>query len=166
MKRLHVMLKVRDLEGSIGFYRTLFDSEPTVRRDDYAKWMLDDPRVNFSIGALACPEGCGEDGCGCGEGCACAGETAGLEHLGIQAETRDELSDLRRRVGRLAERAEAQGEVEVEVDDEGETVCCYARSDKTWVTDGQGVSWEMFHTHGGSDTYHGPAAEGRSACCA
>ena len=155
MKRLHVMLKVRDLDGSIDFYRTLFGGEPTVRRPDYAKWMLDDPRVNFSLGQVP------TEACDCGDACGCGEPVPGIEHLGIQAESREELAELRERVGRIAESAGG-----ADVDDEGETTCCYARSDKTWVTDGQGVSWEMFYTHGASDTYAGAATDERPACCA
>lgn len=136
MKRLHVMLKVEDLEASIRFYSALFAAEPTKRKPDYAKWMLEDPRVNFSI--------------------APAPGEAGIEHLGIQAETPEELAELRERIGR------AGGSV----DDEGETTCCYARSDKTWVVDGQGVSWEAFHTFADADSYHGESRPAEASCCA
>lgn len=137
MLRLHAMLKVENLEESIHFYSTLFAAEPTVRENDYAKWMLDDPRVNFSIAENA---------------------SAGFEHLGIQAETAEELETLRGRISELQDRAH----------DEGEVVCCYHRSDKTWVTDPQGVSWEAFFSSGRSGTYYAPAAEGSqsSECCA
>ncbi|MEM8961855.1 MAG: ArsI/CadI family heavy metal resistance metalloenzyme [Acidobacteriota bacterium] len=123
MQRLHVMLKVADLETSKQFYSTLFAAQPTVEKTDYAKWMLDDPRVNFSIAQTASDHG--------------------VEHLGIQAESRDELAALRERIARI----------DGTVRDEGETVCCYAESDKTWVTDAQGVSWETFYTHGASEVY-------------
>lgn len=147
MKRMHVMLKVRDLEGSVDFYRELFGAEPTVRKDDYAKWMLEDPRVNFSLGVAA------------------EGTAPGIEHLGIQAETAEELEQLRQRIRRLEAAAGAT------VDDEGETTCCYANSDKTWVVDGQGVAWEAFHSHGTAPTYYSAQGEtgatGRgAACCA
>ncbi len=131
MQRLHVNLQVADLDASARFYSGLFDAEPTVRRDDYAKWMLDDPRVNFSIVARG-----GEPGFG---------------HLGIEAETPEELVELRRRIGRLNDSGEEPGAGRV--DDEGQTVCCYHRSDKTWVSDDQGVAWEAFHTSGASDTF-------------
>ena len=133
MKRMHVMLRVRDLDQSVAFYSALFDAAPTKRRSDYAKWMLDDPRVNFSVAEAA-------DG-------------FGIEHLGIQAETPAELAELRDRIGR------AGGTVR----NEGETTCCYANSDKTWVVDAQGVSWEAFHTTGDAATYSGE--EPRAACC-
>ncbi len=138
--RLHVMLQVADLDDSIRFYSTLFDTTPTVRKNDYAKWMLEDPRVNFSIAAH--------------------GDSLGVEHLGIQAETPQGLEVLRERLARTRDAA---------IREEGETTCCYHHSDKTWVTDGQGVSWEIFHTSGEANTYHAPVAagEGRGdGCCA
>lgn len=132
MKRMHVMLRVNDLDEATRFYSTLFDTTPTKKESDYAKWMLDDPRVNFSIAEKD--------------------ENFGIEHLGIQAETPDELDELRDRIGR------AGGTV----NNEGETTCCYANSDKTWVVDPQGVSWEAFYTSGEAETYY---AEEESACC-
>lgn len=135
MKRLHAMVKVTDLDDSIRFYSELFGAEPTLRKTDYAQWMLEDPRVNFSIAPVSA-----------------SGETAGIEHLGIQAETPEELAELRERIGR------AGGTVE----EEGETTCCYHNSDKTWVVDAQGVAWEAFHTSGEADTYYAESG----ACCA
>ena len=132
MKRMHVMLRVKDLDEATRFYSSLFDAAPTTRKPDYAKWMLDDPRVNFSIAE--------KDG------------EFGIEHLGIQAETPDELAELRERIDR------AGGTV----NNEGETTCCYANSDKTWVVDPQGVSWEAFYTSGEADAYY---AEEETACC-
>lgn len=131
MKRMHVMLKVNDLTESINFYSTLFGAEPTVQKEDYAKWMLDDPRVNFSIAERS--------------------GAKGIEHLGIQTETEEELQELRTNIGR------AHGLVR----EEGETTCCYANSDKSWITDPQGVSWEAFYTFGESDVY----ASEEHACC-
>jgi len=132
MKRLHVHVAVDDLEKSVRFYATLFAAEPTVRKDDYAKWMLEDPRVNFAISAR--------------------GVAPGVEHLGIQAESGEELAEVR---GRL-ERAGAP------VVDEGTTTCCYARSDKSWIHDPAGIAWEAFHTVGESTSYgvERPAARG------
>ncbi len=125
MKRLHVHVGVDDLATSIRFYSVLFAAEPTVVRSDYAKWMLDDPRVNFAISA---------------------GHAArGIEHLGIQVEDETELQDV---YGRL--RA-ADGPVL----DEGETNCCYARSEKNWISDPQGVIWETFLTRGEATDYGG-----------
>ena len=142
MKRLHVHLKVKQLEEAMRFYSTLFGAEPTVTKPDYAKWMLEDPRVNFSI-----VETLGRS------------NHHGIEHLGIQAETEEELTELRGRIGAL----------EGEVFDQGETICCYAASDKTWVTDAQGVSWETFYTSGEADTLQAPASiqtsAGKDDCC-
>jgi len=132
MKRMHVMLRVKDLDEATRFYSSLFDAEPTKEKADYAKWMLDDPRVNVSIAE--------KDG------------EFGIEHLGIQAETPAELEELRERIHR------AGGTV----NNEGETTCCYANSDKTWVVDQQGVSWEVFYTSDEADSYY---AEEETACC-
>ena len=141
MKRLHVHVSVNDLAESIRFYSTLFAAEPTVVKDDYAKWMLDDPRVNFAISKL------------------CA-RAAGISHLGIQAENETELAEAYGRLAR-AERpvVEAKG-----------TTCCYARSDKQWIADPQGVPWEVFYSYGEAEEYGegSPArlreAEERAAC--
>ena len=142
MKRLHVHVSVDDLAHSIQFYSTLFASRPAVTKTDYAKWMLEDPRLNFAISTR--------------------GGRAGLDHLGIQVETVDELQDV---YGRLKQ-------ADRPVLEEGATTCCYARSEKSWITDPQGISWETFLTSGESTVYGdsvdlGPirvAASG--ACCA
>lgn len=123
MKRLHVHVGVDDLAKSIQFYSTLFSAEPTVTKEDYAKWMLDDPRVNFAISKR--------------------GADAGIRHLGIQVEDRAELADMYSRL----QRAEA------DVLEEGATTCCYAKSEKSWVADPQGVQWETFLTTGESTVY-------------
>lgn len=120
MKRLHVHVSVDDLAGSIRFYSALFGAEPTVAKPDYAKWMLDDPRVNFAISAR--------------------GGEAGVDHLGIQVETPEELKEV---YGRLQE-------AERPVLEEGATTCCYANSEKAWTSDPQGLLWESFLTTGGS----------------
>lgn len=135
--RLHVNLKVADLDQSVRFYTSLFDAAPSVTKPDYAKWSLDDPRVNFSL--VAQPNA-----------------DHGIEHLGIEADTPDELAELRRRITGM------QGEVR----EEGETICCYHASDKTWITDAAGVSWETFHTSGEADSLHDPAQATGDACCA
>ncbi len=124
MKRLHVHVGVNDLDQSIGFYSTLFAAEPTVRKDDYAKWMLDDPRVNFAISA-------GQH------------STKGIRHLGVQAENRDELAEVYGR-SKAADRP---------VLEEGRTTCCYAKSEKSWITDPDGLVWETFFTDGEAATY-------------
>lgn len=143
MKRLHVHVAVADLPQSVRFYATLFAAEPTVVKPDYAKWMLDDPRVNFAISARGRAD-------------------LGVEHLGIQAETEEELAEVYERLGR-ADRP---------VVEEKATTCCYARGDKQWIADPQGVSWETFLTHGEATVYgHGGsgrlvrAEPARVACC-
>ena len=144
MKRLHVHARVADLDASIAFYSRLFDAEPTVAKPDYAKWMLDDPRVNFAISTR------------------CGGGT-GVEHLGIETEDNEEL-------GEVYERLEAAGRPVLE---EGDTTCCYARSDKRWVTDPDGVVWETFLTRGQATVYGDSApieelrepTPVRSGCC-
>lgn len=123
MKRMHVMLRVKEIDEAVTFYSALFGAEPTKRKSDYAKWMLDDPRVNFAVAEKE--------------------DAFGIEHLGIQAESPEELEELRERIDR------AGGTV----NNEGETTCCYANSDKTWVVDQQGVSWEAFFTSGEAETY-------------
>jgi glycerol uptake facilitator-like aquaporin len=133
MKRLHVHVSVDDLAQSIRFYSALFATQPTVARPDYAKWMLEDPRVNFAISAR--------------------GGTAGVQHLGIQAENSEELAEVS---GRLA----AAGRPVLE---ESGVTCCYARSEKQWVADPQGVPWETFLTHGESTVYGSGGALGRLA---
>ncbi|QCB56190.1 glyoxalase/bleomycin resistance/dioxygenase family protein [Sphingopyxis sp. PAMC25046] len=124
MKRLHVHVGVENLDASIGFYSTMFGVEPTVVKDDYAKWMLEDPRVNFAISA---------------------GNHArnGIEHLGIQTESAEELDEV---YGRLKA---ADGPVL----EEGRTTCCYAKSEKSWIADPDGVVWEAFFTDGEATTY-------------
>jgi predicted enzyme related to lactoylglutathione lyase len=123
MKRMHVHVAVNDLEQSIGFYSALFAAKPAVVKPDYAKWMLDDPRVNFAISAR--------------------GQRTGLDHLGIQVETQDELQDVYARL------TKAGGDVI----EQGETTCCYAKSEKSWIEDPAGISWETFFTTGESIDY-------------
>ncbi len=142
MKRFHVHVSVEDLAQSVRFYSTLFSTEPTVLKDDYAKWMLEDPRVNFAIST--------------GSG------AAGISHLGIQAEDEGELAEVYERLSH-AERP---------VIEENDTTCCYARSDKQWIADPQGVPWETFLTHGEATVYGqsgaltrlGEASGGLSTC--
>ena len=124
MKRLHVHVGVDDLATSIRFYSTLFAAEPTVVKDDYAKWMLDDPRVNFVISE---------------------GNHAkkGIEHLGIQVQSTGELAEVYGRL-KAADRP---------VLEEGQTTCCYAKSEKSWIADPDGVVWEAFLTNGDATTY-------------
>lgn len=135
MKRMHVHVSVRDLDASIRFYSTLFAAKPTVSKPDYAKWMLDDPRVNFAISTRGAPEG--------------------IEHLGIQVADADELHEVYERL----EKADAP------VLEEGETVCCYAKSEKSWIEDPQGIRWETFLTNGESTIYGSEAPKAAAACC-
>ena len=123
MKRLHMHVSVPDLNPAIAFYSSLFDAEPTVTKPDYAKWMLDDPRVNFAISARE--------------------RSNGVDHVGIQVDSRDEL-------GILAGRLKAAGATTF---DQEATTCCYAQSDKSWVTDTAGVRWETFFTRGEATSY-------------
>ncbi len=142
MKRFHAHVRVDDLESSVRFYSTLFGTEPTVLKPDYAKWMLDDPRVNFAITA--------------------GSSSTGLDHLGLQVESDGELATI---AGRLA----AAGQSVVKQED---AACCYARGNKGWVSDPSGISWETFHTFGentvyGNDVAPRPAStqEQSDSCC-
>jgi catechol 2,3-dioxygenase-like lactoylglutathione lyase family enzyme len=138
MKRMHVHVAVDDVAESVRFYRVLFAAEPTVRKSDYAKWMLDDPRVNFAISQR--------------------GADAGIEHLGIQVESADELHE-------VYDRLQQAGRPVIE---EGATTCCYAKSEKSWIADPQGIAWETFLTSGDS-TFYGDSPDlaplGRDAGC-
>jgi len=127
MKRFHVHLHVQDLSQSIGFYSKLFAAEPARQEADYAKWMLEDPPVNFAISTR--------------------GQAVGIDHLGFQASDDAELATLRSR----ADAAEAAG---ARLEDEGATTCCYARSTKHWITDPQGIAWEQFRTLADIPVFH------------
>jgi lactoylglutathione lyase len=144
MKRFHVHLHVEHLPASIAFYSKLFGAEPSRIEADYAKWMIDDPRLNFAISTR--------------------GTGQGIDHLGIQADSAEELAELKAR-------AEA---ADLALLDEGSTTCCYARSDKHWLTDPQGIAWEHFHSLGSipvfsegepGDAATGLAATATTACC-
>jgi len=138
MKRFHVHVSVDDLAGSIRFYTSIFGVGPAVEKSDYAKWMLEDPRINFAISNR--------------------GGKAGVNHLGLQVDSADELAALRAQVARA----------DIAADDEPAAQCCYAVSDKYWIEDPQGVAWETFHTLGdipvfGNDAT--PRAEAAPAAC-
>ena len=140
MKRFHVHVAVHDLQQSIRFYSALFAAQPAVLKDDYAKWMLDDPRVNFAISTRA--------------------NKAGLDHLGIQAESGDELEEIGSRLA----------QADVSTTPQKGASCCYAKSDKYWTIDPQGVAWESFHSLNsvpvyGQDT-RSRAEKSTSSCCA
>jgi catechol 2,3-dioxygenase-like lactoylglutathione lyase family enzyme len=143
MKRLHVHVSVADIPHSIGFYSALFAAKPVVVKPDYAKWMLEDPRVNFAISTR--------------------GREAGLDHLGIQVENTEELQEVYARL------REAGGDIV----EQGQTTCCYAKSEKSWIDDPAGIAWETFHTSGESTVYGDGTGENgariahdkASACC-
>ncbi|HFJ0421574.1 TPA: ArsI/CadI family heavy metal resistance metalloenzyme [Pseudomonas aeruginosa] len=139
MKRFHVHLHVDDLNRSIGFYSQLFATQPVRIESDYAKWMLEDPPVNFAISAR--------------------GGRPGIDHLGIQTDDAEELAALK---------ARAQA-ADMTLLDEGTATCCYARSEKHWVTDPQGIAWEHFHTLGNIQVFNEAAQSApgaAAACCA
>jgi hypothetical protein len=129
MKRMHVHVAVENLEQAIGFYSALFAAQPAVIKADYAKWMLDDPRVNFAVSTR--------------------GRTPGLDHLGIQVENEAELSEV---YARLHQSGNA-------VIEQGKTTCCYAKSEKSWVDDPAGIAWETFLTTGESTDYRDGTGE-------
>ncbi|MGA7489055.1 MAG: ArsI/CadI family heavy metal resistance metalloenzyme [Xanthobacteraceae bacterium] len=140
MKRMHVHVAVEDLGRSISFYSALFATQPAVVKPDYAKWMLDDPRVNFAISTR--------------------GRQPGLDHLGIQVESKGELSEVYARL------RQAGGTIL----EQGQTTCCYAKSEKSWIDDPAGISWETFFTTGESTDYgisveNDPRVTHENACC-
>jgi catechol 2,3-dioxygenase-like lactoylglutathione lyase family enzyme len=137
MKRFHIHVRVTDLQASIGFYSKLFGAAPARVEGDYAKWMLEDPRINFAISSR--------------------GGEPGVDHLGFQTDTAEELGELKARAAAA----------EMAMLDEGETTCCYARSEKYWVTDPQGVAWEHYHTLGNVPLFSmKEEATQAGACCA
>jgi catechol 2,3-dioxygenase-like lactoylglutathione lyase family enzyme len=141
MKRFHVHAHVDNLQASIAFYSRLFGAQPTRVESDYAKWMIEDPRINFAISTR--------------------GSQPGVDHLGIQTDSVEELAELRARA-RAADMA---------LLDEGATTCCYAKSEKHWITDPQGIAWEHYHTLGDIPVFSEtkaptPAAAEAAACCA
>jgi hypothetical protein len=138
MKRFHLHVSVGNLAESVGFYSRLFGAQPSVQKDDYAKWMLDDPRINFAISSR--------------------GHAAGVNHLGLQVDSTEELKALRDQV--------AQADIAA-VEEKG-AACCYAKSDKHWIQDPQGIAWETFHTLGSVPVYGEDAAPvnpPEAACC-
>ncbi len=136
MKRFHVHVSVKSLPESIAFYSKLFGAEPSVTKTDYAKWMIEDPRINFAISQR--------------------GHEVGLNHLGFQVDSDDELKALRDQVAKA----------EIAALDEGGAACCYAKSDKYWVEDPQGIAWETFHTLGNIPVFGEDAVQAAdSACC-
>lgn len=139
MKRFHIHVHVDDIAANVAFYSKLFGAAPTRIETDYAKWMLDDPRVNFAISTR--------------------GTKVGVDHLGFQVNDTAELAE-------LAQRAQA---ADMSLLDQGETTCCYARSDKHWIVDPQGIAWEYYHTIESAPVYgesrQAAPASGVAACC-
>ena len=135
MKRFHIHIGVENLDEGIRFYSALFGAEPIKRKPDYAKWLLDDPRVNFAISTRL--------------------KTNGMDHLGIQVDGEEELTQLRERL-KAADMA---------VVEEGQTVCCYARSDKSWVQDPAGIPWEAYRTMEDAQVFLGQPDQVENACC-
>ncbi len=141
MKRMHIHVAVDNLGNSIAFYSGMFGTPPSVVKSDYAKWMLDDPRVNFAISAR--------------------GAKPGVDHLGIQVEEAGELDAMRRQFA----------DAKLTTFSEGETTCCYAQSDKTWLRDPSGIAWEAYQTMAEASLFNGgqsslPQAQLPVACCA
>ena len=138
MKRFHVHVAVPDLQAGIRFYSTVFGAEPAVVKADYAKWMMEDPRLNFAISQR--------------------GNAPGVNHLGFQVDEAGELDEIHSRLAAADPR----------VVEERNAACCYARSDKYWIQDPAGIAWETFHTLGSVPTFEGENAcgDGASACCA
>ena len=135
MKRFHVHVAVNDLDANVQFYSAIFGAPPTVLKSDYAKWMLDDPRINFAISSR--------------------GVKPGVDHLGVQVESESELAALRAQVAAAA----------IPRLDQANSECCYARSDKYWTADPQGVPWETFHTLDTIPVY-GKTERAETSCCA
>lgn len=134
---MHLHIAVDNLAQSISFYQALFGAAPTTLKEDYAKWMLDDPRVNFAISQR--------------------GVTAGLDHIGIQVESDEELTDIQTRLANA----------DLAILSQEATTCCYAVSDKHWVQDPSGITWETYRTLDSAPTFHsGTTTESNSACCA
>ncbi|MDE1153718.1 MAG: ArsI/CadI family heavy metal resistance metalloenzyme [Micavibrio sp.] len=136
MKRLHIHVGVENLDQSIRFYSALFGAEPVKTKPDYAKWMLDNPHVNFAISTRT-------------------GDT-GVNHLGIQVDEESELTELRDRLKKA----------DMSVVNEGETVCCYARSEKSWVHDPSGIPWEAYRTMEDAEIFKAEKTEASGGCCA
>lgn len=136
MKRFHIHIGVEQLDEAIDFYTDLFGAEPVKRKPDYAKWLLDDPSVNFAISTKAAMKG--------------------VDHLGIQVEEEQELESIRQRFTAA----------NVPVVEEGETLCCYARSDKSWVVDPAGIPWEAYRAMEDAEVFSAPAETVEGACCA
>ena len=135
MKRLHIHISVKSLEKSVQFYSAMFGTSPSKQKSDYAKWMLEDPRINFAISSR--------------------GGDVGLDHLGLQVDSEEELIALR----------EQMKAADLALFDEGETTCCYAASDKSWVRDPSGIPWEAYHTMADAEIFSVQKPSEKNACC-
>ena len=135
MKRMHIHVGVENLDDSIKFYNALFNAEPVKTKDDYAKWMLDDPRINFAISTRV--------------------KTKGVDHLGIQVDDLSELEAIRAQMSAA----------NISTHDDGETTCCYARSEKSWIEDPSGIAWEAYQTMDDAQIFSDKDAAAGSACC-
>ena len=143
MKRLHIHVSTDDLEQSIRYYSALFGAEPEKRKDDYARWLVDDPAVNLAVSSRGAP-----------------GAKSGVDHLGVSLDDNEGLEAIAARLREAAAPVAA----------EDNATCCYAKSDKYWSHDPQGAVWELFHTHGDSETFGeearpDPTAASSGACC-
>ncbi len=136
MKRLHVHVSVENVDDAVKFYTTMFGAEPVKQKSDYAKWLLNEPSINFAISAR--------------------GRKPGFDHFGIQVDEESELAEVRERIGKA----------ELKTFDEGKTTCCYAKSDKTWVLDPAGLPWEAYQFMGDAEIFQEMKTDGKSACCA
>lgn len=136
MKRMHIHVGVKDLDASVRFYSALFGAEPAKLKPDYAKWMLGDPHLNFAISTRS--------------------GTAGVDHMGLQVDDAAELAALR----------DQMSAANLSTHSDGETTCCYARSEKSWEQDPDGNAWEACHTMGDAQLYMGDESAADSACCA
>jgi catechol 2,3-dioxygenase-like lactoylglutathione lyase family enzyme len=135
MKRFHIHVGVKNIQESVRFYSTLFGQSPSKLKEDYAKWMLEDPRINFAISTRVGDQG--------------------VDHLGIQVDAADELTEITERLKKA----------EVGVQDEGETTCCYAQSNKAWVQDPSGLPWEAYQTMADAEVFSEKQESAESACC-
>ena len=138
MQRLHLHLGVKNLGESINFYKNLFKSEPTKLKEDYAQWVLDDPKINFAISTRV--------------------KTLGVDHLGIQVDKVEELNDIRKSLDNA----------DISTHSDGEVTCCYAKSEKSWVNDPNGVAWEAYHTMEDAEIYRvddSSTIKEKKACC-
>ena len=138
MQRLHLHLGVKNLSESINFYKNLFKSEPTKLKEDYAQWVLEDPKINFAISTRV--------------------KTLGVDHLGIQVDKVEELNDIRNSLDKA----------DISTHSDGEVTCCYAKSEKSWVNDPNGVAWEAYHTMEDAEIYRvddSSTIKEKKACC-